>query len=397
MAGRCADEGFMDPGSGYLLEDEPALAAYHVRQRRLWYVAQFAPLVVLGVVAVAPVRTAVALTLTLVLPMLIWTLTSWAGVEARRRAGVAKPAHGRRSLMSRLARGYLTVCIWSVFVCYAGIWAAAVVIPLVVVCYLSARVKNASPLDLTRLPPLSRQILAATPGLDAMGVPNRPGCPDVFVHGKAIYVSHDILSGAESKLTMLVAREVAHLRLGHRRISPLPAVRMAAVTAMAWLVAVALGVLPLTYQLPLDGFGPAWSAVPSVVFGLTLALDLTAPFVHHRSRLRERDADGLALALFGDGVEYAWGLRSWAHENAEPLWPTRLHSLLAWLYPPTGERIERALAYGTRQPTPSLMPAGFARRDWIDDHRHAVVLGAWAWILVVGWILGKLHPGGMIH
>ena len=33
----------------------------------------------------------------------------------------------------------------------------------------------------------------------------------------------------------------------------------------------------------------------------------------------------------------------------------------------------------------------------IDDHRHAVVLGAWAWILVVGWILGKLHPGGMIH
>jgi hypothetical protein len=43
------------------------------------------------------------------------------------------------------------------------------------------------------------------------------------------------------------------------------------------------------------------------------------------------------------------------------------------------------------------MPAGFARRDWIDDHRHAVVLGAWAWILVVGWILGKLHPGGMIH
>ena len=99
MAGRCADEGFIDPGSGKLLEDEPALAAYHVRQRRLWYVAQFAPLGVLGVAAVAPVRTAVALTLTVVLPMLIWTLTSWAGVEARRRAGVAKPAHGRRSLI----------------------------------------------------------------------------------------------------------------------------------------------------------------------------------------------------------------------------------------------------------------------------------------------------------
>ncbi len=387
----------MDPGHGPL-EDEPELAAYHVRQRRLWYAAQFAPLVVLGVVAVAPVRTAVALTLTFVLPMLIWTFTSWAGVEARRRAGLTPPPpHGWRSLLSRLARGYLTVCIWSVFVCYAGIWAAAVVIPLVVVCYLSARVKNASPLDLTRLPQLPRQILAATPGLDAMGVPNRPGCPDVFVHGKAIYVSHDILSGTESRLTMLVAREVAHLRLGHRRVSPLPAVRMAAVTAMAWLVAVGLGALSLTYQLPLDGFGPAWSALPSVVFGLTLGLDLTAPMMHHRSRLRERDADELALALFGDGVEYAWGLRSWAHEHAEPLWPARLFSLLAWLYPPTGGRIERALAYGTRQPTPSLMPAGFARRDWIDDHRHAVVLGAWAWILVVGWILGKLHPGGMIH
>ena len=205
------------------------------RSSRRWSCSEWSPS--------PPVRTAVALTLTLVLPMLIWTLTSWAGVEARRRAGVAKPAHGRRSLFSRLARGYLTVCIWSVFVCYAGIWAAAVVIPLVVVCYLSARVKNASPLDLTRLPQLSRQILAPTPGIDAMGVPNRPGCPDVFVHGKAIYVSHDILSGAQSKLTMLVAREVAHLRLGHRRISPLPAVRMAAVTAMAWLVAVALGVL----------------------------------------------------------------------------------------------------------------------------------------------------------
>ena len=233
-------EGFMDPGSGYLLEDEPrsrrtmsgsdgcvrgaVRAAGRARGGRRCSCPN-------GGRADTHARAADA-------DLDTHLLGGRGGSSPRRcREAGAWPA-----LVLAFARGYLTVHPGASLRC-GDPGGAAVVIPLVVVCYLSARVKNASPLDLTRLPQLSRQILALTLWIDAMGVPNRPGCPDVFVHGKVIYVSHDILSGAESKLTMMVAREVAHLRLGHRRISPLPAVRTAAVTAMAWLVAVALGVL----------------------------------------------------------------------------------------------------------------------------------------------------------
>ncbi|MGZ6060305.1 MAG: M48 family metalloprotease, partial [Myxococcaceae bacterium] len=379
------------------LQDDPALGPYYARTRLCWYVAKYAPVVALGAVAFAPLPTVIAIALGVALPVLIWTSTCWAGSAARVRAGLAARPAGWRALVWRLARGHLNMCGLALFICIAGVWAAVLVIPVVAVCVYGARAKGAVPLDLGRLPALSRQMLEATPGVEVFAVPDRPDCPKVVARGRAMYLSEGILSGDGADLTMVLAREVAHLRLGHRLIARLDAVWLAAVVAVAWLIAVGPGPLSLTYRLPVAGFAPAWSAMAYALFGLSLGLAAIDPILLRRLRLREQAADDLAVNLLGDGVRYAGWLRWWARENAEPLWPTRLHTVVAWTHPPTGERIARALSYGSREPTPSLMPACRAPTDWFDDHRQAALVGAWAWIFMVGWIVAKLHPGGLIR
>lgn len=66
-------------------------------------------------------------------------------------------------------------------------------------------------------------------------------------------------------------------------------------------------------------------------------------------------------------------------------------------FPTRGDRIKRGLAYGRRQPAPSLTPTGAGERGVIDRHRSAVLAGGWAWGITLAWVLGVLHPGGMIH
>jgi hypothetical protein len=240
-------------------------------------------------------------------------------------------------------------------------------------------------------------MIETTPGLRALTAPDRPSCPPVFAHGDAIYLSQRTLPGDADRLTIPVAREVAHLRLGHRGMSPVGAVQMGVASAIGWLIAVSLGALPFTYHLPPSGFAAAAATLAAAMFGLSVGLALTDPIMLRRARLRERAADDLALSLIGDGVAYAAWLWSDTRACEEPLWPTRLQGVVTWREPAAGERIERALAYGSRPPTPSLLPAGHVGRSLLDRHRHAVLAGAWVWLLLVAWILGKLHPGGMIH
>lgn len=393
--GHVADADLMHPKAARIPPpDDPALLPHYARMRRLWYVARYSPVVALGGVVVSPLPTPVAVVLVFALPLVILTLAAWMGLA---QESSAAPAGRRRALVVQLARGHLNLCLWALGICMMGIWAAALVIPLVIVCLSSARVKSASVLDTTRLPALCRAIVETTPGVRVLAAPDRPGCPNVFVHRDAIYLSQQILSAEGDRLTIPLAREVAHMRLGHRGMSPAAAVQMAVATAIAWLTAVSLGALSLSYHLPLSGFAPAWSALAAATFGLSVGLAATDPIMLRQGRLRERSADGLALQLTGDGVAYANWLWSQSRANAEPLWPTRLHTVVAWTHPATGERIERALAYGSRPPTPSLLPAGGGGTAWLDQHRHAVLAGAWAWLLVIAWVLGKLHPGGLIH
>jgi hypothetical protein len=397
MEGTCraADADLMHPdASGIPLEDDPALARHHTRQRRLWYAARYLPVAALGAVAVSPLPSAASVVLVLALPMLIWMLALRAGFRQGQPAALV--GNGR-ALIARLARAHLNLCIWALCIGTIGIWSSLAVIPLITLCLSTARVKGASALDITRLPALCRAMIETTPGLRALTAPDRPSCPPVFAHGDAIYLSQRTLSGDADRLTIPVAREVAHLRLGHRGMSPVGAVQMGVASAIGWLIAVSLGALPFTYHLPPSGFAAAAATLAAAMFGLSVGLALTDPIMLRRARLRERAADDLALSLIGDGVAYAAWLWSDTRACEEPLWPTRLQGVVTWREPAAGERIERALAYGSRPPTPSLLPAGHVGRPLVDRHRHAVLAGAWVWLLLVAWILGKLHPGGMIH
>jgi hypothetical protein len=393
--GHAADADLMHPdAAGIPLEDDPALVPHYTRHRRLWYAARYVPVVALGAVAVSPLPAFLSVVLVLALPVLIWTLAVWAGLT---HGDAATPAGRGRALVVRLFRHHLNLCIWALCICLMGIWASVVVIPLITLCLSSAKVKSASALDATRLPALCRAIVETTPGLRVLAAPDRPGCPAVFVHRDAIYLSERMLSGDGDRLIIPVAREVAHLRLGHRGMSPAAAVQMAVASAIGWLIAVSLGALPFTHHLPPSGFAPASAALAAAIFGLYVGLTATDPIMLRTARLRERAADGLAVNLIGNGVAYATWLWWDARASTEPLWPTRLQGVVAWTAPAAGERIERALAYGSRPPTPSLLPAGGGSTAWVDQHRHAVLAGAWVWLLAVAWILGKLHPGGMIH
>jgi hypothetical protein len=397
MEGTCraADADLMHPdASGIPLEDDPALAGHHTRQRRLWYAARYLPVAALGAVAVSPLPSAASVVLVLALPMLIWMLALRAGFRQGQPAALV--GNGR-ALIARLARAHLNLCIWALCIGTIGIWSSLAVIPLITLCLSTARVKGASALDITRLPALCRAMIETTPGLRALTAPDRPSCPPVFAHGDAIYLSQRTLSGDADRLTIPVAREVAHLRLGYRGMSPVGAVQMGVASAIGWLIAVSLGALPFTYHLPPSGFAAAAATLAAAMFGLSVGLALTDPIMLRRARLRERAADDLALSLIGDGVAYAAWLWSDTRACEEPLWPTRLQGVVTWREPAAGERIERALAYGSRPPTPSLLPAGHVGRSLLDRHRHAVLAGAWVWLLLVAWILGKLHPGGMIH
>ena len=172
---------------------------------------------------------------------------------------------------------------------------------------------------------------------------------------------------------------------------------MTAVMAAAWLVAARLGPVPFSYRLPLSGFSPAWQGVPWAAFGVAVTFQLAAPFMHRRSRLREDAADALVLQLLGDGIAFAREVAAHARRTGEPLCPARSYAALAYLSPPAGDRIKRRLAYGRRQPAPSLTPTGAGERGVIDRHRNAVLAGGWAWGITLAWVLGVLHQGGMIH
>jgi hypothetical protein len=393
--GRAADADLMHPdASGIPLEDDPALAPHHTRKRRLWYLARYLPVAALGAVAVSPLPSAASVALVLAIPPLIWALALRAGLSQGQPA--AQVGNGR-AVIARLARAHLNLCIWALCIGLMGIWASPAVIPLIILCLSTARVNGASALDVARLPALCRAMVETTPGVRALTAPDRPGCPHVFAHRDAIYLSERSLLGDPDHLTIPIAREVAHLRLGHRGMSPAGAVQMGVASAIGWLIAVSLGALPFTYHLPPSGFAAASATLAAAMFGLSVGLALTDPIMLRRSRRRERAADDLALNLIGDGVAYAAWLWSDTRACGEPLWPTRLQRAVTWREPPAGERIERALAHGSRPPTPSLLPAGHGGRPPVDRHRHAMLAGAWVWLLLIAWILGKLHPGGMIH
>jgi len=304
------------------------------------------------VIATVPMSGALALPLMVVAPLGIWALTDRAGARARRRYDLATTGIDWREWAQRSLSEQAYLVVLAVFICMAGIWAATIVIPVAAVCLSGGRPKSGSD-------------------------------------------DHAPPDGAT--LTPERAREIAHMRLGHRRVSALPAVRMTIVVAGSWLVAVGMGALSFTYRVPLSGFAPDWSAVPAAAFGLALWLALTSPMLLQRARQRERAADDVAVHLLGDGPGYARWIADEALRTGNPLWPPRLFTALAWSYPPTGQRIERALTYGSRPATPSFTPAGAGRHDWFGQHRQAALLGAWTWILVIGWVLGKLHAGGVIR
>jgi hypothetical protein len=115
-----------------------------------------------------------------------------------------------------------------------------------------------------RLPARVRELIDATPGLvGTLAVSGRPGCRSVVGRGDALYITRDALQGDEAQLSGAVAREVAHVRLGHRRTSVASALHMTIVIAAAWLVAALLGPLPFSYQ------GVLWAA-----FGLAVGFQL---------------------------------------------------------------------------------------------------------------------------
>jgi hypothetical protein len=377
--------------------DDPSLATFHVRQRRIWYVAQYAPVGALGLIAAARPPSGLGVALTALVPPAIWLGSEFVRVGLRRRAGL-EPRRDWRSWTRAVVSGQFLWCGIAVLICMTGVWAAATVIPVGVICVFGAKVNGAVPVDLARLPTRVRELIDGTPGLvRTWAVPGRAGCPPVVARGDALYVTRAALQDDEARLTGAVAREVAHVRLGHRRTSAVPALHMTAVIAVAWLVAAGLGPLPFSYRLPLSGVSPAWLGVPWAAFGLALAFQLAAPAMNLRSRLREDAADVLVLHLLGDGIAFAREVAARARASGEPLWPVRSYAVLACLAPPAGERIERGLAYGRRRPTPSLTPAGAGNRGVIDRHRSAVLVGGWAWGAALAWVLGALHPGGMVH
>jgi hypothetical protein len=377
--------------------DDPSLVAFHAQVRRLWCVAQYVPVVALGLVATADPPSGVGVALTALVPSAIWLVAELVRGTFRRRAGLAARSDWR-SWMRSVVQGQFLWCEIAVFICMTGVWAAATVIPVAVICVFGAKVTGAMPIDAARLPARVRELIDATPGLvRTMAVPGRPGCRPVVARGDALYITRDALQGDEAHLTGNVAREVAHVRLGHRRTSAIPALHMTLVIAAGWLVVAGLGPLPFSYRLPLSGLSPAWSGVPWAGFGLAVAFQLAAPLMQRRSRLREDATDALVLQLLGDGIAFAHEVAAQARASGEPVWPARWYVALSYAAPPAGERIERGLAYGRCPPTPSLTPPGARIRGVIDRHRNAVLVGGWAWGIALAWVLGELHPGGMIH
>jgi hypothetical protein len=377
--------------------DDPSLASFHGQMRHLWYVDQYLPVVALGVVAAANLGSGLGVALTALVPPVIWLVVERVRFTLRRRAGLEERGDSR-SRMRSIIGGQFLWCEIAVFICMTGVWAAATVFPVAVVCIFGAKVRGAVPVDVARLPARVRELIDATPGLvGTLAVPGRPGCRPVVGRGDALYITRDALQGDEAQLSGAVAREVAHVRLGHRRTSVTSALHMTIVIAAAWLVAASLGPLPFSYQLPLSGLSPAWLGVPWAAFGLAVAFQLAAPLMHRRSRLREDAADALVVQLLGDGIAFARDVATQVRTTGEPLWPPRWFVDLAYQAPPAGERVQRGVAYGQRPPTPSLMPAGARTRGVIDRNRNVVLVGGWAWGIALAWILAKLHPGGMIH
>jgi Zn-dependent protease with chaperone function len=389
----------MDGEEGVYIEmvDDPSLAAFHEQMRHLWYVDQYLPVVALGIVAAANLGSGLGVALTALVPPVIWLVVEWVRVTFRRRAGLEERGVWPSRIRSIIGGQFLW-CEIAVFICMTGVWAAATVFPVAVICVVGAKVRGMVPVDVARLPVRVRELIDATPGLvQTLAVPGRPGCPPVVGRGDALYITRGALQSDEAALSGEVAREVAHVRLGHRRTSVASTLHMTVVIAAAWLVAVSLGPLPFSYQLPLSGLSPAWLGVPWAAFGLAVAFQLAAPVMYRRSRLREDAADALVVQLLGDGIAFARDVATQVRTTGEPLWPPRWFVDLAYQAPPAGERLQRGVAYGQRTATPSLTPAGAWTLGVIDRHRHVVLVGGWAWVIALAWILAKLHPGGTIH
>jgi hypothetical protein len=199
--------------------DHPSLASFHGQMRRLWLVDQYLPVVGLGVVATAHLGSGLGVALTALVPPAIWLVVGRVRVTLRRRAGL-EAGGDWRSRMRSIIGGQFLWCEIAVFLCMTGVWAAATVFPVAVVCVFGAKVREAVPVDVARLPARVRQLIDATPGLvGTLAVPGRRGCRPVVGRGDALYITRDALQGDEAQLSGAVAREVAHVRLGHRRTS----------------------------------------------------------------------------------------------------------------------------------------------------------------------------------